>query len=56
MIGLADHAQACYGRSIAKSMEVVELAVSKKVCWQKMAMTLPTRLFQKQAFSEIRKC
>jgi hypothetical protein len=33
--GLADHAQACYGGSIDKSMKAGELAVSQRDCWAK---------------------
>ena len=32
--GLADHAQACYGGSVGKSMKAVELAESRKGCWR----------------------
>jgi len=41
--GLADHAQACYGGSVGKSMkavELVELAVSQKGCWRKTLVTV----------------
>src|SRR5713101_1012562 len=40
--GLADHAQACYGGSIGKSMKAVELAVSQKGCWRKTLVTQAT--------------
>ena len=38
--GLADHAQACYGGSVGKSMKARELAESQKGCWRKIAITL----------------
>jgi hypothetical protein len=37
--GLADHAQACYGGSIRKSMKAVELAVFQKI----VGVTSPLR-------------
>jgi hypothetical protein len=41
--GLADHAQACYGGSVSKSMKAVELAMISKGCWRKIAITLTTQ-------------
>ena len=36
--GLADHAQACYGGSVGKSMKAVELAVSQEDCCRNIAI------------------
>src|SRR5438309_11004906 len=35
--GLADHAQACYGGSLGKSMKAMEFAASQKSCWRNIA-------------------
>src|SRR5260370_41794074 len=35
---LADHAQACYGGSVGKSMKSEELAVSQRDCWRKIVV------------------
>jgi len=37
--GLADHAQACYGGSVGKSMKGVGLAVAQKDSWLKSRLT-----------------
>jgi hypothetical protein len=47
--GFANHAQACYGRSVGKSMEAVELAVSQKGCWRKIAITQLSLRFGRKA-------
>ena len=36
--GLANHAQACYGGSMTKSMKAGELAVSQEDCWRNIAI------------------
>jgi hypothetical protein len=38
--GLADHEQASYGGRVGKSMKAVGLAVFRKGCWRKIAITV----------------
>src|SRR6266550_6731113 len=40
--GLADHAQACYGGSLGKSMKAMEFAASQKSCWRNIAISPTT--------------
>ena len=40
--GLADHAQACYGGGVSKSMKAMELAIFREGCRRKIAISLTT--------------
>src|SRR5713101_1611001 len=41
---LADHAQACYGGTLDKSMKAMEFVASQEVCWRNIATILVGRV------------